>query len=68
MDSVLLSSHTVVEIAAKIPEPSMQFPQDNCRVLYPTVSILYETEDRLLIIESRSRSNFVGGYSAIISN
>jgi hypothetical protein len=45
MDSVSLSHHTVVEIAAKIPEPSMQFPQYNCRVLYPRVSILYETED-----------------------
>jgi hypothetical protein len=35
-----------VEIAAKIHEPSMQFPQYNCRVLYPRVSSLYETEDR----------------------
>jgi hypothetical protein len=25
-------------IAAKIHEPSMQFPQYNCRVLYPRVS------------------------------
>jgi hypothetical protein len=35
----------VVEIAAKILEPSMQFPQYNCRVLYPRVSRLYETDD-----------------------
>jgi hypothetical protein len=28
----------VVEIAAKIHEPSMQFPQNNCRALYPRVS------------------------------
>jgi hypothetical protein len=27
-----------VEIAAKIHEPSMQFPQYNCRALYPRVS------------------------------
>jgi hypothetical protein len=48
MDSVSLSHHTVVEFAAEIHEPSMQFPQYNCRVLYPRVSILYETEDRSL--------------------
>jgi hypothetical protein len=46
MDSVSLSHHTVVEIAAKIHEPSMQFSQYNCRVLYPIVSSLYETDDR----------------------
>jgi hypothetical protein len=40
------SHHTVVEIAAKIPEPSIQFPQYNCRVLYPRVSSLFETVDR----------------------
>jgi hypothetical protein len=45
MDSVSLSHHTVVEIAAKIHEPSMQFPQYNCRALYPRVSSLYETDD-----------------------
>jgi hypothetical protein len=39
------SHHTVVEIAAKIHDSSMQFPQYNCSVLYPTVSSLYETED-----------------------
>jgi hypothetical protein len=32
------SHHTVVEIAANIHEPSMQFPQYNCRVRYPRVS------------------------------
>jgi hypothetical protein len=31
MDSVSLSHHTMVEIATKIHEPSMQFPQYNCR-------------------------------------
>jgi hypothetical protein len=46
MDSVSLSHHTVVEIATKIHEPSMQLPQYNCRVLYPRVSSLYETDDR----------------------
>jgi hypothetical protein len=46
MDLVSLSHHTVVEIAAKIHEPSMQFPQYKCRVLYPRVSRLYETDDR----------------------
>jgi hypothetical protein len=47
MDSVSLSHRTVVEIAAKIHEPSMQFPQYNCRVpvLYTRVSSLYETDD-----------------------
>jgi hypothetical protein len=37
------SHHTVVEIAAKIHEPSMQFPQYICRALYPRFSSLYET-------------------------
>jgi hypothetical protein len=46
IDSVSLIHHTVVEIAAKIHEPSMQFPRCNCRVLYPRVSSLYETDDR----------------------
>jgi hypothetical protein len=45
MDSVSVSHQTVVDIAAKIHEPSMQFPQYNCRVLYPRVSRLYETDD-----------------------
>jgi hypothetical protein len=36
----------VVEIAAKIHNLSMQFPQYNCRVLYPRVSSLYETDLR----------------------
>jgi hypothetical protein len=36
-----------VEIAAKIHEPSMQFPQYNCMVLYPRVSSLYETDLRV---------------------
>jgi hypothetical protein len=38
------SNHTVVEIAAKIHVPSMQFPQYNCRLLYTRVSSLYETD------------------------
>jgi hypothetical protein len=38
------SHHPVVEIEAKIHEPSMQFPQYNCRVLYPRVSSLFETD------------------------
>jgi hypothetical protein len=46
------SHHTVVKIAAKIHEPSMQFPQYNCRVLYHRVSSLYETEDWLSIFKS----------------
>jgi hypothetical protein len=35
-----------MEIAAKIHDPSMQFPQNNCRVFYPRVSSLYETDLR----------------------
>jgi hypothetical protein len=48
MESVSLRHHTVVEIAAKNHEPSMQFPQYNCKVPvpYPRVSSLYETDDR----------------------
>jgi hypothetical protein len=44
------SHHTVVEIAAKIHKPSMQFPQYNCRVLNPRVSSLYETDLRYLTL------------------
>jgi hypothetical protein len=37
----------VVEIAAKIYEPSMQFPQYNCRVLYPRVSLFMRLTSEL---------------------
>jgi hypothetical protein len=53
------SHHTVVEIAAKIHEPSVQFPQHNCRVLYPRVPSLSETEDRRTIATRWGTSHFL---------
>jgi hypothetical protein len=45
------SHHTVVENAAKIHEPSMQFPLYNCRALFPRVSSLYETESHSIFTD-----------------